>query len=148
MTRSRNGRGPGRWPGARGRRGGAGLSLLVLFACDALGPIDRRPGFAIGDVYIREFRPSATHVMWWQEVEECSGRTRDIDEVRFYAVLAPLTSSRQQFPCFSEDRLCTGVYDGDIFIAAGMLESERTVKHEILHALGEVEHGLVFLRCT
>lgn len=129
--RSRDGRDHGRWPGARERRESVILALLLLFACDVLGPGDDRPDFAVGDLDVLEFRPSATHVMWWNEVEECAGRTRDIDEIRFYAVLAPLTSSKQQFPCFSEGRLCTGVWKVDIYVAVGMLRSERTMKHEI-----------------
>ena len=119
-----------------------------LLAC---GHALTMPSFAVTDLEVRELGLSETHIRWWKELEECAGVGGELDELRFLEVLAPLTDSGQQFPCFSDGRFCSGAWEPPrtIFVASGMTESERTVKHEMLHALlKSPAHGPEFLACT
>lgn len=131
-------------------RTGAHKTLLValLVACDGTTTL---PSFAVSDLTWREIEPTPTYVLWWSELETCVGASGDFSQLRFAEVLAPLTESRQQFPCFTDRRLCSGVWEPphDIYLASGMIGDERTVKHEMLHALLQSpEHGRPFFVCS
>lgn len=121
--------------------------LAVTLACDG-SPTST--SFAMGPLQTRDISlPS--YILWWSELEECVGISGDFHQLRVVEVLAPLTESKQQFPCFSDGRLCSGVWvpPKDIFLASGMINNERTVKHEMLHALLQSpQHGTEFFACT
>ena len=126
---------------------------LLALSCDGLTDVSAdTPPFAIEELTLREFSPSASYEVWWSEVEECSDRTRDIREIRFLEVLSPLSESRHQFPCFESGRWCSGVYsDSKIYIASGLVRNERLIKHEMLHAVfggGGEDGSSLFLACT
>ncbi|MDX1394808.1 MAG: hypothetical protein R3195_10460 [Gemmatimonadota bacterium] len=91
---------------------------------------------------------SKLHVLWWEQVEECVGAEGDIASVRFFRVTAPLDGP--QFPCFDGQR-CNGVWlpPDSVLLSAALVENERTVKHEMLHALLRTpSHSDVFFRCS
>lgn len=126
------------------------MRLAVLPVVLSCGFPTAPPSFAPSDFEAREFQPSATYRIWWDELLQCSDREGEFDDIRFFEVLAPLTRSRQQFECF-DGGLCTGAWErpDEIYIASGSLGSERTVKHEMLHFLLQGgEHGPVFFECT
>lgn len=114
------------------------------------------PDFAVGELEVRRIELSETHVQWWNEAAECAGAVNDRTTLRrttlrMFEVVRPLTPSGQQFACYEPGRLCSGVWDppGDIYVASGMLNSERTVKHEMSHVMiPTYDHPPVFFRCA
>lgn len=95
--------------------------------------------------------PPSAYRVWWAETESCSGVQGDFERVRFYLVRAPVGGTGRWFPCESEEgALCSGLWRAphDIYLAPALVESERLVKHEMLHDLVRVAgHPPVFESC-
>lgn len=92
----------------------------------------------------RPFVPDARYAAWWNELLKdcgCAPATRWVD-LSFYELPG------NTFACAQAAR-CYGAFVGDgidaVFIASRWRDDERTVKHELLHAiLGTSAHGALF----
>jgi len=79
--------------------------------------------------------PSVEYRKWWQEMEDCSGRRRDMSTVRFFMVPG------EMFRVNTMEVI--GLYDiprHDIYVAQTEAFKRETVGHEMLHALGVISH--------
>lgn len=98
---------------------------------------------------LQRYAPPTIYVAWWAQIRECSGLTGSFGDLRFFTVASPVTLRGTQFPC-GEGMMCNGVWDAphDITLAPAYVESERLVKHEMLHDLiGRPGHPAVFDEC-
>jgi hypothetical protein len=94
----------------------------------------------------RPFLPPAAYRAWWDAlVVDCGCRpAARFDDLQFFALRG------NTFPCARAAR-CYGAYVGGdveaVFLASVWLDDERTVKHELLHAvLGVSWHPPLFRR--
>jgi hypothetical protein len=124
------------------------IALLGMgaLACEA----PTKPGGAAA------LRPPAIFSEWWQEVEQCSGTTGDIERVSWYVV--PCLDGESGFRCdVTPDGLCAGEWRAPHIIAlagpnrffpVGYIDDAWTVKHEMLHdLLGRADHPQEFTSC-
>ncbi len=100
--------------------------------------------------------PPPVFSVWWQEVQQCSGLSGDLDRVRWYVV--PCEPGEPGFVCeATADGLCGGEWVAphtillggpNKVLPGGYVEDEWTVKHEMLHDLtGSSEHPDLFKNC-
>lgn len=119
--------------------------VLLLGGC---GVVNAPP--SLEEEIAREIFPvPVEYRMWWNEISACSGTVGNIDQVRFFRVVAPLYVEGTQFPC-GDGALCNGLWEAphDITLAPAYLASPRLVKHEMLHdLLGAPGHPAVFDEC-
>lgn len=122
------------------------LSLLVLSllagSLAAQGRITQ-PTFTRLLGISQQFIPPPQYEQWYDElVKECDCRpATTVIELTWYE--AP----RDGFYCEGQEAPCTGqwINNGVIFIAANWRMDERTVKHELLHAiLNRGDHPRIF----
>ncbi len=121
----------------------ASAATLAVPGC-ATGPDDDAPGLVRALLV-----PDQAYRDWWDEIGDCAGLQGDFDRLRFFEVVAPLFLNGSRFPCGGGD-LCNGIWEPphDITLAPAHLDSERLVKHEMLHdLLGVTGHPPVFETC-
>lgn len=118
------------------------LALACLSACDTLPtatvPISLPPT-------AEHFSPPDYYQDLWQKMEECSGKTRDMNEITFYMVPDSIF-----FPVPMDTGRVAGYYDGvsHIVIADYWLDIIPVVQHEMLHAiLQQPGHPPIFKEC-
>lgn len=102
---------------------GIPLTLALLTACS----FATEPKLPAGAV---PFDPPGQYRIWWEIVQECSGRTGDIQAVSWYRV--PGTNMLPQ------GSNVTGVWfrkGNAIVLADGSVMTGEVVRHEMLHAL-------------
>lgn len=90
------------------------------------------------------------YVAWWSEIQACSGLAGAFDRLSFFVVVEPLFVQGRQFPCGPNGVMCNGMWEPphDITLAPAHLDTERLVKHEMLHDLLEAAgHPPVFEQC-
>lgn len=135
--------------GARCRAGRTRLIGSVLWyaaaAACSLGPDS-------GDLHLvrRVLEPAAEYAVWWRQLEECSGLNGDFGRITFLEVIRPVLFNGSQFPC-GGGAVCNGMWETphDISIAPRYVNSERLVKHEMLHDLLRTPgHPAVFEECN
>ena len=112
----------------------AGACAMTLAACSsATSPVEpRATDISASPLSLRYAQP-AQYSMWWQMAKECSGLSRDVSGVQFYAVEASELNT-------SDDTTATTA--GEWFSSSNsiaILKSETNnaavVRHEMLHAL-------------
>ena len=116
-------------------------AVALLSSCEITAPL---PAGA------EPFAPLAHYGRWWAMIEECSGRTRPMADIKWF--VAPGASFN------SPSGSASGMYTNSsnrIIIAEASLRDGRVVRHEMLHALlrrskGEVEHDAEYFlrRCA
>lgn len=97
-------------------------ALLALFACT----VDKYPPLPTGAV---EFAPLDSYPAWWLEVEGCSGKTRDMTTVHWFAVPGI------EFRYNNSYDLGGYMPHYAIIVADSQRMNAAIVRHEILHAL-------------
>ncbi len=100
----------------------------------------RRESFVAGPDY----------VAWWGEIQECSALSGAFERLAFYVAVEPLFLQGRQFPCGANGLMCNGMWESphDITLAPAHLDTERLVKHEMLHDLLQAPgHPPVFEEC-
>lgn len=86
----------------------------------------------VAPVGAEPFNPDrAQYIIWWREVEACSGLRGDFDDVNFFVVpgVTAMVWGNQ---------VVNGVWleeDNKIILAEGHVDDADTVRHEMLHAL-------------
>mgnify|MGYP001560156500 CR=1 FL=1 len=88
------------------------------------GPYESVPIIPVPDIYRQ----------WWQEMENCSGRTRNFNDITWLK----FPESASYAACGDRERGCLGFYDGyrnRIHIRDDLILSRWVVGHEIVHAL-------------
>lgn len=73
--------------------------------------------------------PPANYKAWWLRTQECSGKTGEFSEVKWFVVPG------ESFEC--PDGKCVGRWEPGqrIYIASTYVTHEMVVRHEMLHAL-------------
>ena len=103
------------------------LFAAILVACDH--PV--APWEEINLSHAVRVVPTAQYIMWWNELETCSGRSGDIHAASFYVL--PGDSVVQ---VGNESYWGYWIEAGDRIVLAGPWASnEKLVKHEEMHAL-------------
>lgn len=93
--------------------------------------------------------PPPEYIVWWRELETCSGLKGDFWRISFLEVVDPVLVDGRQFPC-GGGQLCNGMWEAphDISLAPRYVNHERLVKHEMLHDLVRSPgHPPVFEAC-
>ncbi|MBK8250999.1 MAG: hypothetical protein IPK85_26920 [Gemmatimonadetes bacterium] len=109
-------------------------ALLVSMACQsAVAPRPLPPGS-------REFIPEAIYRRWWQQMEQCAGRTAPFDAVRWFLIPGDVP-----FRIAGHDRPALGYWDpaDNRIVLLEFLPDRRAsyIRHEALHAiLRRVDH--------
>jgi hypothetical protein len=103
------------------------LSALLLLACrETLAPWDE-----VDLSYAVKVEATADYVRWWNELEACSGLSRDIRSVQFYVI-----PNSDSVSVGSESYWGYWIRDGNKIVLAGnWATNEKLVKHEEMHAL-------------
>ena len=121
-----------------GRALAAALTLTVVTACERLPTAP--PAEAVW------FGPPAHFRDLWVATEQCSGRQRSYDDIRWYVVPDAWQVADHK------GRLVAAFYDlrGDYIVVAGAyLTSDPLIRHEELHAiLDRPGHPAEFDRCN
>ena len=109
-------------------------SAMTLAACSsATSPVESRtPDLATSPLALHYAQP-AQYNMWWQMAKECSGLSRDVSGVQFYAVESGELSA-------SDDTTATTAGEwfsstNSIAILRSETNNPAVVRHEMLHAL-------------
>jgi len=120
------------------------MSAMLVSSC-GLGPA----GETDTSLFRTSFTPPPEYRGWWDEIKACSGETGEFGDIRFFEVVGPLFVLGTEFPCGGGAR-CNGLWEAphDISIARGHLQTERLVKHEMLHELVRIPgHPAIFEAC-
>ena len=98
-------------------------AVLMLSGCKAFMPPDAVP-----------YDPPASYRALWAEVEACTGRTGNFDELHFYTEPGDRVST-------TDEGIIGGWTQGtDILIPGDYILIRLVVKHEMIHALGVHGH--------
>src|SRR5688572_9353357 len=113
----------------------AAIALVAVSACvDVLGPGDISPT-------PRRLQVQSVYQYWWAQVEACSGKSANMDRVRWLYVPNGATGFSWQ------GELVAGLwFEGHtIVLAEALILNDQTVRHEMLHdILGAVGHPSLY----
>lgn len=136
---------PSRGRVSRHRVAGTLVALVGTVACETSTAPDALPEALVREVFVAP----TTYRSWWADISACSRRTGRFERLRFYSVVSPITPDGTRFPC-GGGLMCNGLWEAphDITVAPTYMNSERLVKHEMLHdLLGRSGHPPVFEAC-
>ena len=115
------------------------LSAIVVAVCGIAAPPPPLPEGAIA------FLPATVFHEWWNATEECSGISKNFDDILWYVV-----PDQQSIPTHDGEKvgLWFGTISGSAIVLAGdWINSELVVRHEILHhLLKDEEHPNAYFK--